>query len=150
MSEGTKIPTMIECFSEMTDPRVERCKEHKLIDIIVIAICGVICGGEGFTEMEEFGWTREEWLRQFLELPNGIPSHDTFGRVLARLRPSEFEASFVNWVRGVVQASNGEIVGIDGKTVRRSHDRAAGRSAIQLVSAWARANRLTLAGGGHR
>jgi len=114
-----------------------------LIDIVFIAVCAVICGAEAFTEMEEFGHSKEAWLRQFLELPNGIPSHDTFGRVLARLDPKEFEACFERWVRGVVQLSEGEVVGIDGQTLRRSYDRAAGRSAIEVVSAWARTTGLT-------
>lgn len=144
MARETKRPTLIECFSDLTDPRLERCRRHKLIDIVFIAICAVICGAEGFTDMEEFGHTKEGWLQQFLELPNGIPSHDTFGRVLARLHPAEFEARFGRWVQGVVQVSEGEIVGIDGKTLRRSYDPVAGQSAIQVVSAWARTNRLTL------
>lgn len=144
MTQTTKGVTMVECFEGMKDPRIERCRRHKLIDIVVISICAVICGGEGFTDMEEWGKTQEAWLRQFLELPHGIPSHDTFGRVLARLQPSEFEARFRQWVESVVRLSEGEIVGVDGKTLRRSYDRAAGRSAIAVVSAWARANRLTL------
>lgn len=144
MARETKTPTLIECFSDLTDPRLERCRRHKLIDLVFIAICAVICGAEGFTDMEEFGHTKEGWLRQFLELPNGIPSHDTFGRVLARLHPAEFEARFGQWVQGVVQVSEGQIVGIDGKRLRRSYDRVAGQSAIQVVRAWARTNRLTL------
>lgn len=144
MSAETKGTGLIDCFGELTDPRIERCRRHKLIDIVFIAICAVICGADSVTEMEEFGKTKEDWLREYLELPNGIPSHDTFGRVLALLNPSEFEASFVQWVRGVARVTEGAIVSIDGKTVRRSYDRAAGQSAIELVSAWARSHRLTL------
>jgi len=143
MPTETQSPSLMECFSELPDPRVERCRRHQLIDIVFIAVCAVICGAEAFTEMEEFGHSKEAWLRQFLELPNGIPSHDTFGRVLARLDPKEFEACFERWVRGVVQLSEGEVVGIDGQTLRRSYDRAAGRSAIEVVSAWARTTGLT-------
>jgi predicted transposase YbfD/YdcC len=144
MDQDAKRISLIECFADLPDPRVERGQLHKLIDIVVISICAVISGAEGFTEMEEFGQVKEGWLRQFLELPNGIPSHDTFGRVWACIKPREFEARFRRWVQGVVQVSQGEIVGIDGKTVRQSYDRAAGRAAIELVSAWARRQRLTL------
>lgn len=144
MSEGPKRVSLLESFADLPDRRVERCRRHKLIDIVMISLCAVICGADGFTDMEEFGRTKEEWLRQFLELPNGIPSHDTFGRVWAWIEPGEFEERFRRWVKGVVAVSQGEIVGIDGKTVRRSYDRAAGRAAIELVSAWARTNRLTL------
>jgi predicted transposase YbfD/YdcC len=94
--------------------------------------------------MEDFGQAKEGWLRRFLELPQGIPSHDTFGRVFARLRPREFEARFSGWVRAVLPATGGELVPVDGKTLRRSHDRSGGQAAIELVSAWARSNRLTL------
>jgi predicted transposase YbfD/YdcC len=144
MDQDAKRISLIECCADLPDPRVERGQLHKLIDIVVISICAVISGAEGFTEMEEFGQVKEGWLRQFLELPNGIPSHDTFGRVWACIKPREFEARFRRWVQGVVQVSQGEIVGIDGKTVRQSYDRAAGRAAIELVSAWARRQRLTL------
>jgi predicted transposase YbfD/YdcC len=144
MKPGAKGLSLIERFADLPDPRVERCRAHKLIDMVVISICAVISGGEGFTDMEAFGHTKEEWLRQCWELPDGIPSHDTFGRVWARLQPAAFEARFRQWVQGVVDVSQGEIVGIDGKTLRQSYDRAAGRAAIELVSAWARTNRLTL------
>lgn len=94
--------------------------------------------------MEEFGLAKEAWLRQFLELPNGIPSHDTFGRVLARLNPKAFQQCFLDWVRAIAKATDNEIVPIDGKKLRRSHDRANGQRAIEIVSAWTRANRLML------
>jgi predicted transposase YbfD/YdcC len=144
MKQEARRASLIESFWDLPDPRVERCREHQLIDIVIISICAVIAGGEGFTDMEEFGRAKEEWLREFLELPNGIPSHDTFGRVWARIKPEEFERRFRQWVQGVVEVSQGEVVGIDGKTLRRSYDRAGGRAAIQLVSAWARSQRLTL------
>jgi predicted transposase YbfD/YdcC len=144
MSDDTKAPTIIEYFAELTDPRIERCKDHKLIDIVFIAICALICGAEGFTDMEEFGKAKQDWLRQFLELPNGIPSHDTFGRIFARLKPKEFQQCFINWVRAVMKATDVEIVPIDGKSLRRSHNRSAGQEAIELVSAWALNNRLVL------
>src|SRR5262245_9660258 len=90
-------------FSDLTDPRVERTREHKLLDIVVIAVCGAICGANGWVEMEAFGEAKESWLQTFLELPKGIPSHDTFGRVFSRLDPDEFEAAFVGWVRALDQ-----------------------------------------------
>ncbi|HEY7547070.1 MAG TPA: ISAs1 family transposase [Blastocatellia bacterium] len=134
----------MEYFADLADPRIEDRCDHKLIDILFIAVCAVICGADGFTDMEEFGLSKQTWLRQFLELPNGIPSHDTFGRVFARLKPGEFQQCFLSWVRAVSDFTGNEIVPIDGKKMRRSHDRAAGQRAIELVSAWARANRLML------
>lgn len=126
------------------DPRVERTKRHKLLDIIIIAICGVICGAEGWVEIEEFGKAKEEWLKSLLELPNGIPSHDTFGRVFAQLDPKQFEACFLQWVQSLSETISG-VIAIDGKTLRRSHDQGAGKKALPLVSAWAAENRLVLA-----
>lgn len=131
-------------FAGVEDPRMERTKRHRLRDIIILAICGVICGAEGWVEIEEFGKAKQAWLTQWLDLPNGIPSHDTFGRVFARLDPKQFEACFVQWVQGISKTVQG-VVAIDGKTLRRSHDRAAGKKALHLVSAWAVENRLVLA-----
>src|SRR5713226_8055353 len=131
-------------FSQVEDPRVERTKYHRLRDIIIIAICGVICGAQGWVEIEEFGKAKEAWLTELLQLPNGIPSHDTFGRVFARLDPKQFEASFVEWVQGISGSIQG-VIAIDGKTSRRTHDHAAGKKALHLVSAWAVENRLVLA-----
>ena len=131
-------------FAQVEDPRVERTKLHRLRDIIIIAICGVICGAEGWVEIEEFGKAKEAWFTDLLSLPNGIPSHDTFGRVFAHIDPKQFEASFVQWVQGISTTVQG-VVAIDGKTLRRSHDVAAGKKALHLVSAWAVENRLVLA-----
>jgi predicted transposase YbfD/YdcC len=131
-------------FSELPDPRRAQGRRHKLIDILAISLCAMLCGADDFIEIEEFGETREAWLRQFLELPHGIPSHDTFGRVFAALDPKAFGRCFMSWVRGVAELSEGAIVSIDGKAVRRSYDAASGCAAIELVSAWARGNRLTL------
>ncbi len=132
------------CFAAVEDPRVERTKRHKLLDILIIAICGVICGAEGWVEIEEFGKAKEAWLKELLELPNGIPSHDTFGRVFAQLDPEQFEASFFEWVQSLSETVSG-VIAIDGKTHRRSHDQAAGKKALYLVSAWAAEQRLVLA-----
>ena len=141
---GNIAPSISEHFAGLEDPRVEHLSDHKLIDIIIIAICAVICGAEGWTDVELFGNERLEWLRQFLELEHGIPSHDTFGRVFARLDPVEFEQGFLSWVAAVFTVTEGEVVAIDGKSVRRSHDRRNGKEAIHLVSAWATANYLVL------
>ncbi len=131
-------------FAEIKDPRIERTKQHKLLDIIIIAICGMICGAEGWVEIEEFGKEKEEWLKTILELPNGIPSHDTFGRVFARLDPVKFEECFFQWVQSLNETIAG-VIAIDGKTLRRTHDGANGKKALHMVSAWAAENRLVLA-----
>jgi predicted transposase YbfD/YdcC len=131
-------------FAPVEDPRVERTKRHKLLDILIIAICGVICGAEGWVEIEEFGKAKEPWLKELLELPNGIPSHDTFGRVFARLDPKQFEAGFFEWVQSLSEGIKG-VIAIDGKTLRRSHDQATGKKALHMVSAWAAQHRLVVA-----
>lgn len=133
-----------EYFATVTDPRVDRTKRHLLMDILVMAICAVICGADSWVEMEAYGRAKEQWLRQFLPLPNGIPSHDTFARVLARLNPEELQQCFLRWMQAVSEVTAGEVVAIDGKTLRRSFDRARGKSAIHMVSAWASVNRLVL------
>jgi len=131
-------------FAELTDPRVAGACDHKLLDIVAIAICAVICGADGWTDVEDFGQAKEAWLRTWLELPNGIPSHDTFGRVFARLNPQEFQAGFLKWVQAVSQLTQGQVIAVDGKTLRRSHDRRLGKNAIHMVSAWASANHVVL------
>jgi predicted transposase YbfD/YdcC len=131
-------------FAEVEDPRVERTKRHRLRDIIILAICGVICGADGWVEIEEFGKAKEAFFTQWLDLPNGIPSHDTFGRVFSLLDPKQFEASFFHWVQGIASSIKG-VIAIDGKTLRRSHDETNGKKALHLVSAWASENRLVLA-----
>ena len=136
--------TIQEYFATVTDPRVDRTKLHLLLDILVIAICAVICGADTWVEMEAYGRAKVQWLRQFLALPNGIPSHDTFARVLARLKPEELQQCFLRWMQAVSEVTQGEVVAIDGKTLRRSFDRATGKGAIHMVSAWASANRLVL------
>lgn len=133
-----------EYFAGLDDPRIDRTKRHKLLDIVVIAICAVICGADGWVDVEEFGKAKKKWLRTFLEMPNGIPSHDTFGRVFAQLDPEQFQQSFIDWVQAVSVLSDGQVVAIDGKTLRRSHDHTLGKAAIHMVSAWAEANHLVL------
>lgn len=131
-------------FSILPDPRVDRTKKHRLIDVLFIAVCTLICGGETFTDMESFGEAKEEWLRQFLDLPHGIPSHDTFGRLFARLDPQAFGECFLRWSEALHKATQGEVIALDGKTVRHSFDTATGQSALHLVSAWASENGITL------
>lgn len=143
-SSEISLETLIECFADLPDPRIDRCKRHKLIDIVVIGLCAVICGADGPTDMETFGESKAEWLKQFLELPGGIPSHDTFGRVLSIIAPADFERCLLKWVNQQVKLPGGEIVALDGKTLRGSHDRAKEQDAIEIVSAWAVSARLTL------
>jgi len=133
-----------EHLAILKDPRIDRKKEHKLIDIIAIAILAVICGAEGWTHVEEFGKAKYDWLNGFLELPNGIPSHDTFGRVFAGLSSKVFQEAFQSWINEISLLTQGQIIAIDGKTLRRSYDRGSGKKAIHMVSAWASANRLLL------
>jgi predicted transposase YbfD/YdcC len=132
-------------FAGLTDPRIERAKEHRLLDIITITLCAVLCGADDWVAVETFGRAKEAWLRSFLALPSGIPSHDTFGRVFARLEPTEFRTCFMAWVQAVtgVALTDG-VIAIDGKTLRRSHDRERGQAALHLVSAWASASGLVL------
>ena len=136
--------SILGCFASLEDPRIDRSKRHKLLDIIAISICAIICGADSWVHIEMFGKSKEEWFRTFLELPGGIPSHDTFGEVFSRLDPEQFQSCFMDWTREVAQLAQGEVVAIDGKTVRRSHDRHSERRAIHLVNAWASANTLTL------
>mgnify|MGYP001244587376 CR=1 FL=1 len=131
-------------FANLEDPRMDRTKRHSLLDILVIAICAVICGADNWEEVQLFGEAKENWFKSFLELPNGIPSHDTFWRVFARLDPQQFQESFVSWIRSVADVTQGQVIAIDGKTLRRSQDRALGRGAIDMVSAWAAENQLVL------
>lgn len=138
------MPTLLDAFDELEDPRMERTRLHSLRDIIVLSILAVICGADGFVQIEEFGKAKEPWLRGILDLPNGIPSHDTIGRVFARLDPEAFASCFMAWVGTVAERIKAEVVAIDGKTARRSMDGAAGRGPIHLVNAWATENRLVL------
>lgn len=165
--------TIADHFSEMEDPRVERSIQHKLIDIITIAICAVICGADTWVDIETYGLAKQEWFKQFLELQNGIPrevrlekyrqpltqqnnplhlpnllmrvaciflrqipSHDTFARVFARLNPEEFQQSFLSWIKSISNVTKGEVIAIDGKTLRHSYDNSQEKSAIQMVRAY--------------
>jgi len=132
-----------EHFASLTDPRCTNAR-HQLLDILVLAICAVRCGAEGWEDIEEYGDAQAEWFKQVLDVPHGMPSHDTLRRVLARLDPDEFTRCFLSWTQALSERSAGEIVAIDGKTRRRSFDRAASKAAIPMVSAWAKTNRLVL------
>ncbi len=121
-------------FGSVVDPRSDHTRRHQLIDIITIAICGVICGADSWVDLELFGKSKEGWLKGFLELPNGIPSHDTFGRVFARLDTQQFRDCFLEWVQAVNVLTKGQVIAIDGKTLRRSHDKSLGKTAIHMVS----------------
>jgi predicted transposase YbfD/YdcC len=136
--------SLTEHFALLEDPRAEHLTDHKLIDIIMIAICAVICGAETWTDIELFGNERFDWLRQFLELENGIPSHDTFGRVFAGIDTEQFQVCFASWVQAVFHATKGQVIAVDGKQARRSHDRTNGKHANHVISAWATANHLVL------
>jgi predicted transposase YbfD/YdcC len=136
--------TIADHFGVIEDPRIDRTKRHKLIDIMTIAVCAVICGADGWVGIETYGCAKYEWLKTFLELPNGIPSHDTFARVFAQINSQQFQSCFVNWMKSIHQITSGEVIAIDGKTLRGSYEESSEQSAIQIVSAWATRNRLVL------
>jgi len=135
---------LLRAFAELQDPRMNRTKLHNLQDILAIAICAVICGADGWAQVEMFGHSKIKWFRTFLELPNGIPSHDTFGRVFAMLSPQAFEECFIKWMSALAKVSKGRLVAVDGKTIRRSFDAAGEKAAIHMVSAWCETNRMVL------
>jgi predicted transposase YbfD/YdcC len=136
--------SIVEHFGDLEDPRVEYLVEHKLIDIITIALCAVIAGADNWTEVVQYGQEKQSWFERFLELPAGIASHDTFGRVFGLLDPDQLQRSFLNWVQAVYQVTGGQVVPIDGKKLRRSHDRSNDQQAIWMVSAWASENGVVL------
>lgn len=136
--------SLLKHFETLEDPRTAYLIEHRLLDIVALTICAVVCGAEGWEDIEAYGRSKLEWLKTFLELPNGIPSHDTISRVFARLAPSKLQECFVSWVKAIAQLSEGEVIAIDGKSVRHSYDKGKGKGAIHMVSAWANENRLAL------
>lgn len=146
MQDQTPMPpkprSIVQCFQTLPDPRIDRQRRHKLIDVLVIGLCSMLTGGEGFNDMELFGKTKFDWLKTFLELPEGIPSHDTFNRVFSALDPHCFLDCFVQWVQGICPALAGEVVAIDGKALRHALDD--GDALPYIVSAWASENGLAL------
>lgn len=135
---------LVGCLRVIKDPRIDRTKRHPLVSVLFIGICSVLCGAESWEQMEDFGNEREAWIKEYVELPHGVPSHDTFGRVFAQIDSKAFQESFLGWIKLINLKMPGQIISIDGKTLRRSHDRAKGKEALHLVSAWACANHLVL------
>lgn len=131
-------------FESLPEPRIDRQKRHELIDIVTITICAVLSGAEAWTHVEEFGQAKEEWFRNFLKLPNGIPSHDTFGRFFSLLDPLAFQNAFLQWVQAVNVVFKGQVISLDGKCLRHSYDHDSDKAAIYMVSAWASANQIVL------
>ncbi|GHV33703.1 hypothetical protein FACS1894187_02710 [Synergistales bacterium] len=138
-----KATSIHEYFGELTDPRSNSYTRHLLMDILVIALCATIGGAEGFNDIELYGRMKETWFRTFLDLPNGIPSHDTFNRVFSLLLPEEFSKCFIKWTQSLAKKLEG-VVAIDGKTLRRSFSSASKTTALHMVSAWSSENKLVL------
>jgi predicted transposase YbfD/YdcC len=136
--------SIVEHFSGIDDPRIERCKEHDLMNILTIAICAVIGGADSWVDIEMFGNAKLAWFESFLSLPNGIPSHDTFGRVFGRLDTEQFQQCFLNWVQAVNRVTEGQVVAVDGQQMRGTQEKLLGKQAINMVSAWACENHLVL------
>ena len=142
--EKRPIADIAKHFEGLSDPRTGNAKAHIFLEILIIAICAVICGADGWSDVELFGNNKKAWLKTFLELPKGIPSHDTFGRVFAKIKPEEFQKHFIEWVHSIEELTAGQVIAVDGKKLRRSHDQKAGKAAIYMVSAWATQNQLVL------
>lgn len=142
--ENEATGSLVKHFEGLADPRSGNAKAHIFLEILIIAILAVICGADGWSDVELFGKNKKAWLKTFLKLPKGIPSHDTFGRVFAKIKPEEFQKRFIDWVQAVERLTAGQVIAVDGKKLRRSHDQAAGKAAIYMVSAWATENQLVL------
>lgn len=139
-----KVTALVEKhFADLEDPRADN-SWHNLFDILVITILAVICGGNTWVDVEIYGKAKEPWLRGFLKLPHGIPTHHTFNRLFRHLDPDQFQASFFQWIQAIQEVTAGQVIAVDGKTLRRSHDRTLGKKALHMVSAWATTNHLML------
>jgi predicted transposase YbfD/YdcC len=137
-------PTLIEHFKDIQDPRLQRKQLHKLDDIFFMTLCAVICGCDGWVAIEKFANIKRNWFEQYLSLENGVPSHDTFGRVFSLIDPEQFQTCFSTWIKDIVKSVTGDVIAVDGKCLRRSHDKSSNKSAIYMVSAWSHDNQLTL------
>ena len=135
---------IVQHFASLEDPRIDRNKLHALIDIVLLTICAVVSGADGWEAIEDFGREKLDWLRRFAPFRNGVPSHDCIANVVSRLSPKGFQACLRSWTREVAQVTDGEVIALDGKTARGSRDRKRGRGPLHMVSAWASANRLVL------
>jgi len=145
MSPQNSPAALIEThFGSLRDPRAEHSILHKLMDILIITICGVICGADNFVEIVEYGREKEEWLKTFLELANGIPSVDTFERLFGRLKPEALQICFISWMEAVNERTNGEFINVDGKTLRGAKEAGNKRSLIHMVSVWSASQHLVL------
>jgi predicted transposase YbfD/YdcC len=142
--EEKAIGRITEHFGKVSDPRIGNATRHKLMDIIVVAICAVVCGADGWSDVALFGKSKLKWFKTFLELPHGVPSHDTFGRVFGLINSEEFQCSFLDWVKTIQNLTKGEVIAIDGKQLHGSKGSNNGQTAIDMVSAWATANELVL------
>ena len=145
-SEGHNIDIseVLGTFSSIADPRKSRAVRHVFEEMLFIALASIIAGAEGFVDMEEFGKSKKTWLESFLTLPKGIPSHDAFGDLFALLDPEEFNTAFVEWTQDLRKTISKEVIAIDGKAIRRSHDKNKAKSMVHTVSAWAAQNRIVL------
>jgi len=144
VDEDMTTASLLEYFAKVEDPRIERSQRHPLATVLTLALCAVICGANSFVGIEQYGHARKEWLETFLDLPNGIPSHDTLGRIFALLDPQSLEQAFRDWVAALATLTKGEVVAIDGKTLRRSFKKAGDRSFVHMVSAWSTGNQMVL------
>jgi predicted transposase YbfD/YdcC len=142
--ENSNGASIVDHFEELVDPRLGRNRRHDLIDIVVLTVCAVISGAETWEDIEDYGKCKLKWLKRFIELSNGIPSHDTVRRLFIRLDPQSLQQCFFSWVEAVREQTEGDVVAIDGKTLRRSGDAASSKMPIHMVSAWAAANSLVL------
>jgi hypothetical protein len=142
--EDMATASILEYFASVPDPRLERSRLHPLASVLVLSLCAVVCGADSFVAIEYFGTARKAWLETFLDLPNGIPSHDTIGRIFGMLNPKALEEAFRRWSAALADLTEGEVVAIDGKTLRRSFQKAGSGAFVHMVSAWATGNRMVL------
>ncbi len=142
--KNSGLTTLLDCFSDIPDPRVVGRTDHHLLDILVLTLCAVLCGADDWEAVEMWGEARLDWLRQHIPLKNGIPSHDTIGRVFAAMDCNAFQSSFTRWVSTIFPSLAGQVIAIDGKTMRGSHDHRLGKKAIHVITAFAAERGLTL------